>query len=239
MKNVWVGYVVPGGDDADRLQRKGGNVVDGSFADVGLPVPGAASSVLKKACDLLPETSAATVRGVTARAPQGPGPFDHIKDIEAPLIWHLGCNGSEEIQEIDYVEAEVESTDTVEPHLDELFGEKLLIAKFCLADTLDKPTSRSRTAIVASDEITAPPGTVLNKQAKRHHTSVVLQNTRKNGSSTSSSIGHLLLQSANGKVDDSLKRPDSVSSQQTFILENSRRRPLVARDPFKIGFVLK
>lgn len=30
----------------------------------------------KKACDLLPETSAATVRGVTARVPQGPGPFD-------------------------------------------------------------------------------------------------------------------------------------------------------------------
>lgn len=52
-----------------------------------------------------------------------------------------------------------------------------------------------------------------------------------------SSIGQQLL--LNGRMDDSLKRPDSVSSQQTFILENSRRRPLVARDPFKIGFVFK
>lgn len=35
--------------------------------------------IQRKLNDLLPETSAATVRGVTARVPQGPGPFDHIK----------------------------------------------------------------------------------------------------------------------------------------------------------------
>ncbi|VDP26047.1 unnamed protein product [Onchocerca flexuosa] len=58
-----------------------------------------------KACDLIPETSAATVSGVTARAPQGPGPFDKHQsynskkiNLEAPLIWHLGFNGTEEIQ---------------------------------------------------------------------------------------------------------------------------------------------
>uniref|UniRef100_A0A0R3S3A3 FRAS1-related extracellular matrix protein 1 n=1 Tax=Elaeophora elaphi TaxID=1147741 RepID=A0A0R3S3A3_9BILA len=180
----------------------------------------------KKVCDLLPETSAATVRGVTARVPQGP-------DLEAPLIWHLGFNGTEEIQEIDYVEAEVESTDTVEPHLDELFGEKLLIAKFCLTDTLDNPASHSNVTIVGSDEITVPPGTVLNKQSKRH-TSVILRNIGKNAGKAQQS-----LPSADIKTGDSYKRPDSVSSQQTFILENSRRRPLVARDPFKIGFVFK
>ncbi|KAM3718494.1 putative porphobilinogen deaminase [Dirofilaria immitis] len=193
-------------------------------------------SIRVKVCDLLPETSAATVRGVTARAPQGP-------DLEAPLIWHLGFNGTEEIQEIDYVEAEVESTDTVEPHLDELFGEKLLIAKFCLADTLDEPpASRSNMTIITSDE-TAPPGTVLNKQAKRH-TPVILRSIGKNKSNSSISNKNnnkiqQPLQSTNIKVDDNLKRPDSVSSQQTFVLENSRRRPLVARDPFKIGFVFK
>ncbi|EJW75284.1 hypothetical protein WUBG_13809, partial [Wuchereria bancrofti] len=180
----------------------------------------------KKACDLLPETSAATVRGVTARVPQGP-------DLEAPLIWHLGFNGTEEIQEIDYVEAEVESTDTVEPHLDELFGEKLLIAKFCLADTLDKPVSRSDMNIIGSNEMTVPPGTVLNKQTKRH-TPVILRSIGKNSSKVQQPL-HL----ANVKSGDSFKRPDSVSSQQTFVLENSRRRPLVARDPFKIGFVFK
>ncbi|CAG9530009.1 unnamed protein product [Cercopithifilaria johnstoni] len=168
-------------------------------------------------------TSAATVRGVTARVPQGP-------DVEAPLIWHLGFNGNEEIQEVDYVEAEVESTDTVEPHLDELFGEKLLIAKFCLADALDKPTSLSNMAIVGSNEMTTPPGTVINKQAKRR-TSVILRSIGKNINKTQQS-----LQSANVKMGDSFKRPDS---QQTFVLENSRRRPLVARDPFKIGFVFK
>ncbi|VIO94664.1 Uncharacterized protein BM_BM4609 [Brugia malayi] len=154
-------------------------------------------------------------------------------DLEAPLIWHLGFNGTEEVQEIDYVEAEVESTDTVEPHLDELFGEKLLIAKFCLADTLDKPVSRSDMNIIDSNEITVPPGTVLNKQAKRH-TPVILRNIGKNISKVQQP-----LQLVNVKSGDSFKRPDSVSSQQTFVLENSRRRPLVARDPFKIGFVFK
>uniref|UniRef100_A0A1I7VRT0 Reverse transcriptase domain-containing protein n=1 Tax=Loa loa TaxID=7209 RepID=A0A1I7VRT0_LOALO len=154
-------------------------------------------------------------------------------DLEAPLIWHLGFNGTEEIQETDYIEAEVESTDTVEPHLDELFGEKLLIAKFCLADTLDKPAPRSNMTIVGSDEIVVPPGIVPNKQAKRH-TPVVLRSMGKNNSKKQQ-----LLQSVNVKMSDSFKRPDSGSSQQTFILENSRRRPLVARDPFKIGFVFK
>lgn len=145
----------------------------------------------------------------------------------------MGFNGTEEVQEIDYVEAEVESTDTVEPHLDELFGEKLLIAKFCLADTLDKPVSRSDMNIIDSNEITVPPGTVLNKQAKRH-TPVILRNIGKNISKVQQP-----LQLVNVKSGDSFKRPDSVSSQQTFVLENSRRRPLVARDPFKIGFVFK
>uniref|UniRef100_A0A915PMM3 Uncharacterized protein n=1 Tax=Setaria digitata TaxID=48799 RepID=A0A915PMM3_9BILA len=151
-------------------------------------------------------------------------------DVEAPLIWNLGLNGAEEIQEIDYVEAEVESTDTVEPHLDELFGEKLLVSKFCLADTMDQPTSRF--SVDAGDnEITVPPGTILNKQTKRY-TSVT---------SVGEGSGKVEqpLQSANFKMGDSFKRPDSVSSQQTFVLENSRRRPLVARDPFKIGFVFK
>ncbi|VDK82132.1 unnamed protein product [Onchocerca ochengi] len=171
-------------------------------------------------------------------------PVRHIIHLEAPLIWHLGFNGTEEIQEIDYVEAEVESTDTVEPHLDELFGEKLLIAKFCLADTLDEPpASRSNMTIIGSDEIAVPPGTVLNKQTKRH-TPVILRSIGKNSSNNnnnhnSSSKIQQPLQTANIKMDDNFKRPDSVSSQQTFILENSQRRPLVARDPFKIGFVFK
>lgn len=101
-----------------------------------------------------------------------------------------------------------------------------------MADTLDKP-ARSNMTIIGSDEITVPPGTVLNKQVKRH-TPVILRSIGKNNSKIQQS-----LQSANVKMGDSFKRPDSVSSQQTFVLENSRRRPLVARDPFKIGFVFK
>lgn len=102
-----------------------------------------------------------------------------------------------------------------------------------MADTLDKPVSRSDMNIIDSNEITVPPGTVLNKQAKRH-TPVILRNIGKNISKVQQP-----LQLVNVKSGDSFKRPDSVSSQQTFVLENSRRRPLVARDPFKIGFVFK
>ncbi|EJW83349.1 hypothetical protein WUBG_05740 [Wuchereria bancrofti] len=77
--------------------------------------------------------------------------------------------------------------------------------------------------------MTVPPGTVLNKQTKRH-TPVILRSIGKNSSKVQQPL-HL----ANVKSGDSFKRPDSVSSQQTFVLENSRRRPLVARDPFKIA----
>ncbi|VBB31564.1 unnamed protein product [Acanthocheilonema viteae] len=256
MKNVWVGYVVPGSDDvADiverRLQgRRGGGqrrrwvillmLLAGAGRCLirprsvsGVPAPKKILGINAKLSVLLTFPTAAflffswtTLLSVCVCV---------YVYVEAPLIWHLGFNESEEIQEIDYVEAEVESTDTVEPHLDELFGEKLLIAKFCLADTLNKPPSHSNMAITGSDEITVPPGTVFNKHAKRH-TSVILRNIGKNTSKTQQS-----LQSATVKMDgdDSSKRPDSVSSQQTFVLENSRRRPLVARDPFKIGFVFK
>lgn len=126
------------------------------------------------------------------------------------------------------MEAEIESTDTLQPLPNELFGEQLLVAKFRLTDTLEKSTVRS-SGSVEREEMATPPGTVPRSQQNRR-LSLVAAPPRISAKTKPPVAATVVTM-----VSDT-SRPDSVSSQQTFILENSRRRPLVARDPFKIGF---
>ncbi|VDN32654.1 unnamed protein product [Gongylonema pulchrum] len=144
------------------------------------------------------------------------------------MNWRSVSCENEETQETDYVEAEIESTDTLQPLPNELFGEQLLTAKFRLADSLEKPAVRSGSAI-GRDEMATPPGTVPQSQSRRTSASTA---SRISVKAKQQPVTPAIVMST---ANDS-SRPDSVSSQQTFVLENSRRRPLVARDPFKIGF---
>lgn len=75
------------------------------------------------------------------------------------------------------------------------------------------------------DEITAPPGTVPRRVPQlQKQTSVVPRKSL-------TSVSRLASLSAESVcVPD---RPTSISSQQTFVLENDRRRPLVARNAFQ------
>lgn len=76
-------------------------------------------------------------------------------------------------------------------------------------------------------EITAPPGTVPRRVPQlQKQTSVVPRKSL-------TSVSRLASLSAESVcVPD---RPTSISSQQTFVLENDRRRPLVARNAFQSG----
>ncbi|VDM42564.1 unnamed protein product [Toxocara canis] len=126
------------------------------------------------------------------------------------------------------MEAEIESTDSVRVAVNELFGVRLLEMKFRLWNGDDKSaTARCEASNIGRDEITAPPGTVPRRAPQLRKPTTV---TVRRSLASVSRIASLSAESV--CVPD---RPTSISSQQTFILENDRRKPLVARNAFQSG----
>uniref|UniRef100_A0A914SJ90 Uncharacterized protein n=1 Tax=Parascaris equorum TaxID=6256 RepID=A0A914SJ90_PAREQ len=126
----------------------------------------------------------------------------------------------------DYLEAEIESTDSLRVAVSELFGVRLLETKFHLCNGDGKSIAVCcEVSTMGRDEITAPPGTVPRRVPQlQKQTSIVPRKSL-------TPVSRLASLSAESVcIPD---RPTSISSQQTFVLENDRRRPLVARNAFQ------
>ncbi|KHN85028.1 hypothetical protein Tcan_17889 [Toxocara canis] len=154
----------------------------------------------------------------------------HITDCENHSTRRAAIAEGDNDPEEDYLEAEIESTDSVRVAVNELFGVRLLEMKFRLWNGDDKSaTARCEASNIGRDEITAPPGTVPRRAPQLRKPTTV---TVRRSLASVSRIASLSAESV--CVPD---RPTSISSQQTFILENDRRKPLVARNAFQSAAV--
>uniref|UniRef100_A0A0N5ASL8 Uncharacterized protein n=1 Tax=Syphacia muris TaxID=451379 RepID=A0A0N5ASL8_9BILA len=146
-----------------------------------------------------------------------------------------------------YTEAEIESTDTLRAGNYELFGATLLSTKF----VIEKNDKELPEPILKDDLVASLPGVVPRKQcqlrlakANSHH--VITKTTGITTSSitvcdgtatpkTSATGVHSIRvhnDSTLSAAPDSMSRRSSASSQQTYILDNDIRKPLIVRDVF-------
>ncbi|TMS34581.1 hypothetical protein L596_002142 [Steinernema carpocapsae] len=127
----------------------------------------------------------------------------------------------EEDEEGDYAEAEIDSTDSLKPTLTEMFGEQLLLKKF--------RQSGAPPILVDEKLDTLPPGTVPRRPpgSRRQQTSTV-------GSKKGRQPPVPTLPSTSQKPSDGAEsRGSSMMSHATFILENDKRKPLLADNGLK------
>ncbi|KAK0394672.1 hypothetical protein QR680_000867 [Steinernema hermaphroditum] len=130
-------------------------------------------------------------------------------------------SADDEDEEGDYAEAEIDSTDSVKPTMTEAFGEQLLLKKF---------RQSGASPILVDDKLdTLPPGTVPRRPpgSRRQPTSTL--STKKSRQQPVSSAA-----TTSQKVNDgSESRASSMMSHATFVLENDKRKPLLADNGLK------
>uniref|UniRef100_A0A1I7Y0G2 LisH domain-containing protein ARMC9 n=1 Tax=Steinernema glaseri TaxID=37863 RepID=A0A1I7Y0G2_9BILA len=130
-------------------------------------------------------------------------------------------SADDEDEEGDYAEAEIDSTDSMKPTLTELFGEQLLLKKF---------RQSGAPPVLVDDKLdTLPPGTVPRRPpgSRRQHTSTLT--SKKNRQLPSSNV----VPSSQKAAEASESRASSMMSHATFILENDKRKPLLADNGLK------
>ncbi|VDK46820.1 unnamed protein product [Anisakis simplex] len=164
----------------------------------------------------------------------------NFTDNEGVLKRRAAISDEDNEPKDDYLEAEIESTDSLRIAVNELFGVRLLETKFRVWNTNSKSVAISA---LGRDEIAAPPGTVPRCAPQEHivrkrvPTSKTMKSTAatQNGEQSLTLTNRLTSLSADSLLSGVLPdRPTSISSQQTFILENDRRKPLVARNAFQL-----
>ncbi|KAE9553446.1 hypothetical protein FO519_003359 [Halicephalobus sp. NKZ332] len=165
--------------------------------------------------------------------------FDRLKTIESPdLEAQLNVvlkvlqgeieaprrKESDEDEEEDYVEAEVDSTDTLIPTMTEMFGEMLLQKKYTLA---------GQQGIPSTDEA-APPGTVPRRQFN-----LVQKTVQKPIMRRGAPMNRKPIVRENPVPREPIppgspdQRMSSVSSFATFVAENDKRKPLLGHTGLK------
>uniref|UniRef100_A0AC34FTT4 Uncharacterized protein n=1 Tax=Panagrolaimus sp. ES5 TaxID=591445 RepID=A0AC34FTT4_9BILA len=150
--------------------------------------------------------------------------------------------GDDEIHE-DYIEAEIDSTDTLIPTMTELFGEMLITKKY----SLQQSSNSSATAI--NDDI-APPGTVPRRHiyplSHRDRDRGIIKGTPRKGINNNGNGNMTGIISKKQLRENNVippvplppstppdQRMSSVASYATFIAENDRRRPLLGHTGLK------
>ncbi|VDD94952.1 unnamed protein product [Enterobius vermicularis] len=124
------------------------------------------------------------------------------------------------------MEAEIESTDTLRADNNELFGAKLLTSNFLL-DKFDKELPES----VVKEDLLVLPGAVPRKQLQIRVSKSLSRGRQSKTAYPGGKSQHEI--PITGKNLAAKDRPGSVSSQQTFVLENDIRKPLIIRNVFQ------
>ena len=146
------------------------------------------------------------------------------------------------LQEEDYLEAEIESSDTLVPNLTEQFGQSLLQSKYINAATSGGAANANAddAAAVAAAQTTMP-GAVPRRQGGASSKPPQLGGSRKRGGGGSGKSTAAAAAApppsppraaAAAVVDD---RTLSMSSQHTYILQNDKRKPLVVASGIQAG----